>query len=287
MSHAIGQIQEIPLNDILADDKWNCRGKIVPADVLDLLRDIPENGLQVPVIVMPYSNPLLPQYKWKLVAGYRRYTAFTVLARDTAKYNKIPCLVKEQLDELQARTLNLQENLIRKQLNIMQEAAAVQPFFAANYTEKEVADRFKQSRGWAQVRNYLLQMPVEIQREAAAGLLTQENIRQLYSLPQAKRLEAAKIIKERKERGEKRVILKQPKKVDPTKPRLQTKDEIEDMIEHVGRTIGMGFHTRLLAWAAGNISQDELMEDLKTYCDENGFEFNPQEEPELEQQTTI
>lgn len=283
MSHEIGQIQEINLNEILADDKWNCRGKIVPADVLDLIRDIPDNGLQMPVVVMPYENNLLPQYKWKLIAGYRRYTAFTVLAKEhPVKYGKIPCLVKPKLDELAARTLNLQENIIRKQLNIMQEAAAVQPFFQAGFTEKEVADRFKQSRGWAQVRNYLLQMPIEIQREAAAGIITQENIRQLYSLPASKRIEAAKIIKERKERGEKRVILKTPKVVDTTKPRLQTKEEIETMIERVGRLIGMGLHTRLLAWAAGNISTDELMVDLKEYCEANGYEFDPSE-PELEE----
>lgn len=284
MSSTIGEIQDIPLDKILADDKWNCRGKIVPGDVLDLIRDIQENGLQTPVTVMPYANPLLPQYQFKLIAGYRRYTTFTILRKDhPQKFAKIPCLVKANLDELTARTINLQENLIRKQLNIMQEAAAVQPFFMAGFSEKEVADRFKQSRGWAQVRNMLLQLPGEIQKEAAAGLLTQENIRQLYSLPEHQRFAAAKEIKERKERGEKRVLLKmQPKNVDTSKPKLQSKDSIENMIERVGRMIGMGLHTRLLAWAAGNIAEDDLMADLKDYCEENGFEFNPQEEETVE-----
>jgi len=268
MTIQMDKIEILNMDEIFADEHFNCRGKIVPIDVLDLVRDIEKNGLQNPIMVQPYEDKNHPNKKYRIVAGYRRFTAFTVL-----KKKQISCIVRSGLTELDARRLNLQENLIRKQLNIMQEAQGLKPFHEAGWTEQEVAEQFQQSRGWVQVRYMLLKLHPDIQKDAAAGLLTQENIRQVFSMPETQRFDAVKEIKERKERGEKRVLLKKQKQRDPLKRKQPTKDEIEEMIEKIGKVIGMGLHTRLLAWTAGNISDLELMRDLKEYCDENGVEF--------------
>lgn len=267
MSSSIGQIVEIPLSDIFADEQFNCRGRIIPMEVLDLVRDIERNGLQNPVIVQPFEGQ--PGKKYRLVAGYRRYTAFVVLS----KMKTIPCLIREGMDELGARKLNLQENLIRKDLNIQQESKAILPFKIAGYTIDQVAHEFQQSRGWVQVRYYLLDLDPAIQQDAAAGMLTQEQIRQIWSLKPEHRLDAVKEIKERKLRGEKRPVLKKTKAANINKRIRREKEELEDMIEIIGKMTEMGFHTRVLAWAAGNISTTELMVDLREFCDNNGFTY--------------
>lgn len=267
MSSSIGQIVEIPLSDIFADEQFNCRGRIIPMEVLDLVRDIERNGLQNPVIVQPFEGQ--PGKKYRLVAGYRRYTAFVVLS----KMKTIPCLIREGMDELGARKLNLQENLIRKDLNIQQESKAILPFKIAGYTIDQVAHEFQQSRGWVQVRYYLLDLDPAIQQDAAAGMLTQEQIRQIWSLKPEHRLDAVKEIKERKLRGEKRPVLKKTKAANINKRVRREKEELEDMIEIIGKMTEMGFHTRVLAWAAGNISTTELMVDLREFCDNNGFTY--------------
>jgi ParB/RepB/Spo0J family partition protein len=279
-SSTIGDIKDIPLEDIFADEQFNCRGRIAPMDVLDLVRDIEENGLQNPIIVQPFDK--MPGKKFRIVAGYRRHQAYVVLSKSEngERFKQIPALVRPGLSELDARRINLQENLIRKQLNIQQEATAILPFKRAGWTEGEVAEQFQQSRGWVQIRYMLLSLHPDIQKDAAAGLLTQENIRQIYSLPESKRLEGAKELKERRARGEKRVLLKEPKKRDPLLRKVPDKKQIEDMIEVIGRVVGMGFHTRLLAWCAGNISDLELMRDFEEYCEENGFEYKVP--PEME-----
>lgn len=270
---SIGQIVEIPLSDIFADENFNCRGKIIPMEVLDLVRDIEKNGLQNPVIVQPFKDH--PGKSYRLIAGYRRYTAFTVLKDKKT----IPCLIREGMDELGARKLNLQENLIRKDLNIQQESKAILPFKVAGWSVDMIAQEFQQSRGWVQVRYYLLELDPEIQQDAAAGMLTQEQIRQVWSIKgKENRLEAVKEIKERKLRGEKRPVLKKTKAANVNKRVRREKEELEDMIEIIGKMTEMGFHTRVLAWAAGNISTTELMIDLREFCDLNGYTY---ETPDL------
>lgn len=272
MSSSIGQIEDILLTDIFADEQFNCRGKIVPIDVLDLIRDIEKNGLQNPVIVQPYTEKA--GKKFRLVAGYRRYTAHTVIQGKTT----IPCIVKQGLDELSARKINLQENLIRKELNIQQEAKAIHPFKLAGYTMDQIAAEFQQSRGWVQVRWMLLDLDQDIQSEAAAGMLNQEQIRQVWQLKPEHRHEAVKEIKDRRAKGEKKILLKKTKNKNVNKRIRREKEEIEEMIEAVAHVLGMGFHTRLLAWTAGNISTTELMFDFRDYCEQNGYDFKIPEE---------
>jgi len=258
------QVFEIPVADIFCDNSFNCRGAILKVDVLDLARSIDEQGLQQPITVQPWAGD---QYKWRIVSGHRRWNAFKVLNRKT-----IPAIIKGNLDELTARQLNLEENLKRKDLNILQESNAIQPFVRAGWTQDEIAKRFNQSRGWVQARCALIELPEEIQQEAAAGFLSQEQIKQLKTIRNKQaQFEAVKKIKQSKIAGEKKKIkILPPKKINPLQKKKRESEDIFKMMELFMDVVGPGFYSRCLAWAAGEINDFDLMRDFKIYAEAQG-----------------
>ncbi len=76
-------VQDIPLNDILADPSFNCRGIIAPIDVVELAKDIEQHKLQNPIIVQNIDPKNNIGKDFRIVAGHRRYSAFKVLKKET------------------------------------------------------------------------------------------------------------------------------------------------------------------------------------------------------------
>jgi len=264
-------VHELKMEELYEDTDMNCRGAIVPIDVVDLCKSIERNGLLQPITVQPYTKPDDPKIKYRIIVGHRRYTAFRVLKRES-----IPALIKIGLSEVQARVLNLQENLERQDLNILQEAKSIYKFKEAGYTMQEVAKLLNVSIGWVQVRYNLLSLEPEIQAEAARGFLTQGHIKQLYAMPDREtRFEAVKKIKESKLRGEKKAInIATPKKRNPLIRKPRQREEIFDMIGFIIDILGSSFSTRALAWAAGEISDLELYRDMKVEAEALGKLFS-------------
>jgi ParB/RepB/Spo0J family partition protein len=270
------KIQDIPVDELHADNDFNCRGSIGPGDVIDLARSMSEQGLQQPITVQPYSpeEQIATGFKYRIISGYRRYNA----AAKILKWPTIPCIVRTGLSNVEARLLNLGENLHRKELNILQEAKALLNLKIAGLGQEEVSKRLDQSRGWVQVRFYLLELPEEIQKEAAAGLLTQQNIRDLYTMPSnAQRIETVKKIKDAKIRGTKTPKVS-TKKTSMFAKKARDRQEIFDMMEHIQDNIGNNIGTRCMAWAAGEISDLDLYRDIKQFADAQGKPYAiPQE----------
>lgn len=258
---------DLPMSEIFCDNDFNCRGKIAPMEVVDLARDIAANGLDCPIVVQPYDKSL--GHKYRIIAGHRRYTAFRLNNATT-----IPCTVRSDLDDFGAAAFNLRENLLRSSLNVLQEANGIRKFLIAGWSEGQVAELVKQSRGWVQVRNVLLRLPKDIQEVAAAGFLTQDQIKKLGGLKGDKQYELVRNIKEAKLRGEK-VSVEEPKKRDGMSANRKSQDRmtIFQMTEKLLTTIGAGLTTRALAWAAGEISDYQFYQTLKEYCDSIGVEF--------------
>lgn len=262
---------DVNMNDIHADDSFNCRGKIAPIDVIELARDIQENGLLQPVILSIYPKDMREETgkKYLLLAGYRRYKAHIV-----NKAEKIRAIIRhEEFNEIQARFLNLAENLNRQDLNIQQEAQAIKRLFDLGATQEEVMRRLGRTRGWVQIRFYLLAMPEDIQREVAAGIVTQPQLRSLYTIKTREGIKAlypaVRKIKEAKERGERGLVIDPNRKTKQSKV-IRKKGEITQMLEHILTSVGGNFGTRCLAWATGELSTGELFEDIKKIADENG-----------------
>lgn len=264
------QVQEIQIKAIYLDAEFNCRGAIHPMDVVNLVKDIEKSGLQTPITVQPYDKN---GFMFRCVAGHRRLTAFKVLKRET-----IPSFVRLGLSDLDARKINLKENLIRENLNPVQEAKAILPYLAASWTEQDIADEFEQSRGWVQIRKIVTQLPQDIQKEVAAGLLTQEQIRRLGGIRNKDEQYALlRSIKDHKERGEKIKLEKPVRHIAPDAGKHRNPSEIFAMNSYLVNLVGPSLGTRLLAWAAGSINDIELGFDIKAHCEGEGVEYVPHE----------
>jgi ParB/RepB/Spo0J family partition protein len=263
---------EIPMTDIHADVDFNCRGDIAPIDVIDLAKDIAERGLIQPITIAPYSEEDQKKtgYKYKLIAGFRRYTAHRV-----NKNTKIDCIVREDMvDPIEATFFNLSENIQRKDLNILQEAKALQKLHSIGVTETDAAERLGKSRGWIQVRYLLLNLPDVIQQEVAAGIITQTQIRELYSVlikeGKDECITTCKRLKEAKERGQRTPVTANPHRLKKDVKKQRNRAEMFLMLNHLADTVGFGLHTRMVAWCAGEITTGEAFDEIKAYADEHG-----------------
>ena len=254
-------IQEIPLNKIYNDTDFNCRGRITPLDVKGLAENIKDKGLQFPIAVQPrFDVPGLPEeYDFRIIAGHRRYMAFKIL-----KISSIPAMVRSGLSEIDARLMNLSENLIREDLNIKQEAEAVKSLRLLNLTQEDIAEKLSKSRTWVQIRLHLLRLPKEIQEEAAAGFLNQTQIRQLHGLKDKDRqFEAVRKIKTSIQMGQKGISVEKKPQENPDKAKKRSTKEVQDLMNIFAGQKSFGLHLRCLAWTNGNLTTRNLFKIIQ------------------------
>ncbi len=262
----------IPLDRIYSDPVFNCRGVIVPLDVLDLVKDIEKTGLQFPIAVQPICDVEdLPDedYDFRIVAGHRRFAAFKILKKDA-----IPAMIKVGLSEVAAKLINLGENLKRQNLNIVQEANAIEHLKRLGLNRRQVGEELGVSTTWVQVRYNLLDLPKDIQDAVSAGVINQYQIKEIHSLDSIdQQFEAVKQIKDARLRGEKGISVGKKPQDNPFKKKRQHINVVRDMMAHLGDTIGYGIHTRALAWANGDINTAELYIDIKRVAKEKGIDY--------------
>jgi len=249
--------RHIAMGEIDADEKFNCRGVISTIDVVELARDIKEKGLLQPVIVTEYPEPK-GRKKYRLIGGFRRYTAHQVNQAET-----IWCTIMPFMDEETATIMNLSENLNRQDLTIMQEANALRRLRSLGCAREETAKRLNKTPGWVQIRFMLLNLPKEVQQEVDAGIIKQTDIRDLYSIRNAvgdkQCIDAARKLKEAKAKGVKANIKPKSK----TTKKVRMKIEINEMMDIIYGVIGPSLATRCLAWCGGEISDGELFQSIK------------------------
>lgn len=264
------EVHHLPMSEVWADHNFNFRGFVAPIDVIDLARSIEDKGLETPITVQPWSEPSKPQIKYRVVAGHRRHKAMQVNKAQT-----VPAFIRE-FSEDGAHEYNLCENLERKDLNLEQEAKALRYFIGKGWTEEEMAMRFGQSRGWVQIRKAFLLLPSDIQKEAAAGIFTQEEVKLIARFKNHDDMYAfAKRLKLRKELGQKPTISKTIKTAkDGLKVRKRNEGEMMEMQDFIYDTIGPCLATRFAAWCGGKISTVQFLLTFKEFCTEEGYEFN-------------
>lgn len=267
-------VYDIPMSDIFDDDDFNCRGEVDLLTVKELANDIKQNGLSQPITLQPYDKK--HGKKFRIVAGYRRFKAHRLNEAKT-----IRSLIREDLDEFSARLFNLSENVHRQNLNILQEAKAIDSFQRAGWTEQYLAERLQKSRGWVQVRYMLLELPEDIQREAGAGLLSQQQIRDAFTLRRESgddlMYQYIRKIKDAKLKGKSSEV-EVNKKLTINARRERKRNEIFELQEIIRKTLGHSFATRALGWAAGEVSDREIHEDIQKQAQDKGkFYFVPPE----------
>lgn len=143
-----------------------------PVEELDALADsIKSQGLLQPVVVRPSESG-----GYELIAGERRWRA---AAR--AGFDRVPAIVRKTSDE-DMLPLALVENLLRQDLNPIEEAQAYQELSeSAGWTQELIATKVSKSRAHVANAIRLLHLPAEIQSEVASGVLTPGHARALLA----------------------------------------------------------------------------------------------------------
>nr|WP_120492749.1 ParB/RepB/Spo0J family partition protein [Corynebacterium lactis] len=142
-----------------------------------VVRSIDEKSRKLALAAAQKENPEAPQPEFEIIMGERRWRA-----SQRAGVDVIPAIVRETSDENMLRDALL-ENIHRVQLNPLEEAAAYQQLLEEfGVTQAQLADRIGRSRPVITNMIRLLQLPVEVQRRVAVGVLSAGHARALLGI---------------------------------------------------------------------------------------------------------
>ena len=156
----------------------------------ELTRAIQSQGIIEPLIVRRIEAPDADGPRYELIAGERRLRAARAAGLET-----VPVVVRE-LDDRAALEMSLVENIVREDLNAVEEGLA---FFRLvdhfGLTHDEIASRVGKSRPYVGNTIRLLELPQPILNMIAKGELTAGQARPILSIESAeKQLSAARRI---------------------------------------------------------------------------------------------
>ncbi|MEU4566108.1 ParB/RepB/Spo0J family partition protein [Micromonospora sp. NPDC023956] len=165
---------EIPVDSILPNPKQP--RQVFDEEALEELKtSIEEVGFLQPIVVRQLDGE-----KYELVMGERRWRAAQAVGRES-----IPAIVRDTRDDAMLRDALL-ENIHRANLNPLEEAAAYQQLLEEfGATHEELARRIGRSRPQISNTIRLLNLPPQVQRRVAAGVLSAGHARALLSLDES------------------------------------------------------------------------------------------------------
>jgi ParB family chromosome partitioning protein len=162
---------EVPVDAIVANAKQP-RQAFDEEALEELKASIEQVGFLQPIVVRE-----LDADRYELVMGERRWRAAQELGRDV-----IPAIVRDTRDDDMLRDALL-ENIHRVNLNPLEEAAAYQQLLEEfGATHEELAKRIGRSRPQISNTIRLLNLPANVQRRVAAGVLSAGHARALLSI---------------------------------------------------------------------------------------------------------
>ena len=162
--------QELPIESIVPNP-LQPRKSFDSSSLQDLSDSLRRTGVLQPVVVRRHGH------QYQIVVGERRWRAAKM-----AGLSHIPAIVREAT-EAQSLELALVENLLREDLNPMEEAEAYQRLLTEfSWTQEELGERVGKDR--SSVANFLrlLKLPEVIQADLRSGRLTMGHARALLSL---------------------------------------------------------------------------------------------------------
>lgn len=178
---------EIPVGSIVPNPKQP--RSVFDDDMLEELKiSIQEVGFLQPIVVREMGSE-----KYELVMGERRWRAAQAIGREY-----IPAIIRDTRDDEMLRDALL-ENIHRAQLNPLEEAAAYQQLLEEfGATHDELARKIGRSRPQISNTIRLLNLPAQVQRRVAAGVLSAGHARALLSLDESEAQEqlATRIVAE-------------------------------------------------------------------------------------------
>ena len=126
--------------------------------VEDLKACIKSKGFFGTILVRPVDGE-----KYEVIAGSRRFRACKELGMNT-----IPCTVRE-CDDATAYELATAENIVRENMNAVDEANAVAKLFAQGKSRTEIGAMFGKSARWAEGRRRIVELGDKAMEMLAAG----------------------------------------------------------------------------------------------------------------------
>src|SRR5207244_2147281 len=156
---------EVPI-DAISPNPHQPRKSFDSNGLSELTASIRTSGLIQPVVVRRQGQG------YQLIAGERRWRAAKL-----AGLERIPALLREATDG-ESLELALIENLLREDLNPMDEAEAYQKLLAEfEWTQEELAQRVGRDRSSIANCLRLLKLPEPVQKDLRAGRLTMGHAR--------------------------------------------------------------------------------------------------------------
>ena len=163
-------VQELPIDSIVANPRQP-RKDFGNKALVELSASLKRSGVLQPVVVRRYGQ------QFQIVVGERRWRAAQM-----AGLTHIPAVVREVTDA-EALELALVENLLREDLNPMEEAEAYQRLLTEfSWTQEELGQRVGKDRSSVANCLRLLKLPDLIQADLRTGRLTMGHARALLSL---------------------------------------------------------------------------------------------------------
>lgn len=161
---------ELPI-DSIAPNPSQPRKAFDDDKLHDLSASLGQTGLLQPVVVRRVGQG------YQLIVGERRWRAAQL-----AGLTKIPAIIREATD-VQSLEMALVENLLREDLNPMEEAEAYQRLVAEyGWTQEDLAQRVGRDRSSVANCLRLLKLPGLIQDDLREGRLTMGHARALLAL---------------------------------------------------------------------------------------------------------
>lgn len=157
----MAEIQKLPVMSI-QPSPMNPRKTFDEAKLEELAQNIEEQGLLQPVTVRKIDDEethfdeetgevVSVGLRYEIICGERRFRAWNLLANKSARYNEIPCIIREMTDE-QAFDAMITENLQRQDVDPVEEAIAFSLLLENGNAIEDIAIRFGKSIRFVQDR---------------------------------------------------------------------------------------------------------------------------------------
>lgn len=164
------QIQDLAL-DKIEPNQYQPRHQFSEESINELAQTLDKEGLLQPIVVRESDNG------YEIIAGERRYRAAQSLGWET-----IPAIVKE-MDDDQAASLAVIENLQRENLNPIDEAQAYKNLMKLNdLTQTALAKEMGKSQSYVANKLRLLKLTSKVQASLIDGNISARHGRALVGL---------------------------------------------------------------------------------------------------------
>lgn len=187
----------------------------------ELVQSVQEKGILQPLLVRKKDD------MFEIIAGERRYRAAV-----KAGLKQIP-VIRKDLTDKEAFEVSLIENIVRQNLNPIEEANGFEKLIKEyQYTHETLSKSVGKSRSYISNAVRLLGLPANVQKLVGEGSLSAGHARNLVGLPNAEELAQKIISKDLSVRQTEDLIfkLKEGKKVRKAKIKPEDVQKIEDSL---------------------------------------------------------